>query len=275
MGFCRRSLWSQCYYGNVRSATKDLVCSSYAPINGCCGTGYASQESAYDLLCWRETEGPPAIWHIIAVGSTDYTDRLTNQFAAVRYDSTGHRETTWGPNHNGAIAVASGAAGPSSNAVAYDGENLEFDQSDGRFYAAGVGTPGTTGADFVAVRWNVDGTLDTNFGTGGQVQLDLGTSTTAYSDTARGIKIMPSSSGYESYADKISIGGYTGPTTAAGRIGLAQFLPDNRVTVNAAGSPGAPLGPVFSGSTAAPTDAPAGPTSLLLDGQSDDLLSSA
>ena len=75
----------------------------------------------------------------------------------------------------------------------------------------------------------------------------------------------------------VRTGGYTGPTSSAGRIGVAQFLPSNRVTVSALGSPGAPLGLVTPESPAAPSDAPPGATALLLsDGQaSDDLLSSA
>jgi hypothetical protein len=244
----------------------------YAPINGCCGTGYASQESAYDLLCWEEA---PTIWHIIAVGSTNYTDRQSTQFAAVRYDKTGHRETTWGPNQNGAIAVGSGAAGPASNAIAYDGENIETrDEGDGDFYAAGVGIPGTTNKDFVAARWNEDGTIDTGFGTGGQVKLDLGTPTTAYYDTARGIKIMPIGLGGNRM---ISVGGYTGTTSNAGRIGVAQFLPDNRVTVNAPGGPGAPMAVFVPEGPTTASDQPPGPTALLLGGGNpdDDLLSSA
>jgi len=254
-----------------------------APINSCCGSGYPSQDSAYDLLCW---ESATDVWHIIAVGSTGYTN-LGIQFAAARYDSAGDRETTWGPNNNGLIAVASGPAGPTSLAIPYDGDIIErFTDAggDGDFYAAGVGSAGSTSSDFVAVRWNENGTLDSNFGLSdsesgfsGQVKLDLGTATTGYVDTARGIKIMRSPSGYESFDGMISIGGYTGPTSSAGRIGVAQFLPSNRVTVSALGSPGAPLGLVTPESPAAPSDAPPGATALLLsDGQaSDDLLSSA
>ena len=71
-------------------------------------SGYPSQDSVYDLLCWEDAE---TVWHNITIGPTNYTDRSSNQFAAARYDKTGHRETTWGPNNNGLVAVPSGRRG--------------------------------------------------------------------------------------------------------------------------------------------------------------------
>jgi hypothetical protein len=41
----------------------------------------------------------------------------------------------------------------------------------------------------------------------------------------------------------ITVGGYTGTTSAAGRVGVAQFLTNNFVLVAASGAPAAPLAP--------------------------------
>ncbi|TBX66115.1 hypothetical protein EZL74_11035 [Flavobacterium silvisoli] len=56
-------------------------------------------------------------------------------------------------------------------------------QSDGKIVVVGVTTNTATGKDFVCVRYNPNGTLDTSFGTGGIVTTDiqLGSDDVAYS----------------------------------------------------------------------------------------------
>ena len=71
-------------------------------------------------------------------------------------------------------------------------------QSDGKIVVAGVTTSPTTGNDFVCVRYNSDGTLDTTFGTGGIVTTDVQIGS---DDVARSLAIQSDG--------KIILGGYS------------------------------------------------------------------
>lgn len=71
-------------------------------------------------------------------------------------------------------------------------------QSDGKIVVAGVTTSTITGKDFVCVRYNSDGTLDTTFGTGGIVTTDVQTGS---DDVAYSLAIQSDG--------KIILGGYS------------------------------------------------------------------
>jgi uncharacterized delta-60 repeat protein len=100
---------------------------------------------------------------IIAAGSV--AGFLTGTFALARYNIDGTLDTTFGTN--GKVTTSIGANVSGANSVAI--------QSDGKIVAAGYwGDGGVTGILAMA-RYNIDGSLDTSFGTGGKV---TGTSAT-------------------------------------------------------------------------------------------------
>ena len=69
-------------------------------------------------------------------------------------------------------------------------------QPDGKIVAVG----GTSIADFAAVRYNADGTLDTGFGSGGVVTTDFGGQDRAYAVALSGDKIIVAGRGNEDFA---------------------------------------------------------------------------
>src|SRR5438874_185420 len=84
-------------------------------------------------------------------------------FALARYNTDGSLDTTFGTG--GKIATAVGTDGTCVNALVF--------QSDGKLVAAGNTEASTR--DFVVVRYNATGTLDTTFGTSGKVTTAVGT----------------------------------------------------------------------------------------------------
>jgi uncharacterized delta-60 repeat protein len=128
---------------------------------------------------------------IVAVGYTNsYTGSSANDdFALVRYNTDGSLDTTFGTG--GKVVTPIGSIGDVAYAVAI--------QSNGKIVAAGYSQSDiyNTPENFALVRYNVDGTLDTTFGTGGKVVTPIGDS---YS-VARGVAIQPDG--------KIIAAGYT------------------------------------------------------------------
>jgi uncharacterized delta-60 repeat protein len=89
-------------------------------------------------------------------------------------------------------------------------------QPDGKIVTAGYRFFGNTaeGADMLIVRYNPDGTLDSSFGTGGEVTTDFG-----LTDIARGVVIQPDG--------KIVVAGQTyGLFSVFGEFALARYNPD-------------------------------------------------
>ena len=78
-----------------------------------------------------------------------------------RYTRDGRLDTTFGPEGTGRVAVGDRATRAAL-------------QPDGRIVT--VGSPGTTGAlvNVAVRRWNADGSVDTTFGEGGRLVLDVG-----------------------------------------------------------------------------------------------------
>src|SRR5215475_9667372 len=91
-------------------------------------------------------------------------------FAVARYNSSGTLDTTFGTN--GKVTTDLGSPYEEATSVAV--------QSDGKIVVAGGAVFGLFN-DFVLVRYNTNGTLDTTFGTGGKVITNLaGVSAQAY-----------------------------------------------------------------------------------------------
>ena len=107
------------------------------------------------------------------------------------FNATGKVLTDFNSGGDGAVAVAI--------------------QSDGKIVVAGTsyGTT-TTGYDFALARYNKDGSLDTNFGTGGILTTDFGNGT----DTASSLAIQSDG--------KIIVAGNTNQVSSGGPWGLAM-----------------------------------------------------
>jgi uncharacterized delta-60 repeat protein len=64
-----------------------------------------------------------------------------------------------------------------------DWANALATQSDGKILVAGGSNAGGPSYNFTVVRYNIDSTLDTSFGTGGKVTTDIGTNSTDFAFT--------------------------------------------------------------------------------------------
>jgi len=88
--------------------------------------------------------------------------------------SGGELDPTFG---GGYVTTAIGTVNDTANSVAV--------QADGRIVVAGTSNNGTDN-DFAVVRYNIDGTLDTTFGTGGKVTTDIG----GFDDSASSVVVQ-------------------------------------------------------------------------------------
>jgi len=125
-------------------------------------------------------------------------------FALARYNTDGSLDTTFGTG--GKVTTPVGSAGDYVNALVF--------QSDGKLVAAGNTEASTR--DFVVVRYNATGTLDTTFGTGGKVTTAVGTG----DDVAFALALQPDGN--------LVAGGYAANagTDAFAVTGLAYLLCD-------------------------------------------------
>jgi len=94
---------------------------------------------------------------IIAAGSV--AGVVTGTFALARYNIDGTLDTTFGTN--GKVTTIIGANVSGANSVAI--------QSDGKIVAVGYWGDGGVQGLLAMARYNIDGSLDTSFGTGGKV----------------------------------------------------------------------------------------------------------
>ncbi len=93
-------------------------------------------------------------------------------FALARYNADGTLDTSFG----GTGKVITDIGGFSFGSG--DGAYSVVIQGDGKIVAAGLGNPLASGnSDFALVRYNTDGTLDTDFGGTGKVTTDFGSTT--------------------------------------------------------------------------------------------------
>jgi uncharacterized delta-60 repeat protein len=101
-------------------------------------------------------------------------------------------------------------------------------QSDGKLVLAGSATSSSTygaGTEFGLVRLNLDGSLDSTFGSGGKLTTDLGTTGAGVSnDAARGMTILGDG--------RIVAAGYAQVSTNQ-QFALARYQPSNQVTITA------------------------------------------
>ncbi len=133
-------------------------------------------------------------------------------FGLARFTENGQADATFGAKGEVTTTLKSS---PSSEAYAV------AIQGDGKIVAAGTAYPGTTGNSvFALARYNVNGSLDSTFGSKGEVTTTLtGGSTTASNDYARAMFLQPDG--------KIVVAGTIVPSTGtAVSIGLARYNPN-------------------------------------------------
>jgi uncharacterized delta-60 repeat protein len=90
-------------------------------------------------------------------------DSCISDFAIVRYNTNGSLDTTFGTG--GKVTTALGSSDDRATALGI--------QSDGKIVVAGSSSNGNN-YDFALLRYNLDGSLDTTFGTNGKVTTALG-----------------------------------------------------------------------------------------------------
>ncbi len=102
---------------------------------------------------------------IVAIGYGVAPFNSDFDFAAVRYNTDGSLDANFGA---GGMALTGFSTGEDEFALA------GLLQPDGKIVAGGYArTPGGVSSNFALVRWNSDGSLDTNFGTGGRALADF------------------------------------------------------------------------------------------------------
>lgn len=122
-------------------------------------------------------------------------------FALIRLDRDGNVDTSFG---NGG-RVLTDFAGSSETIYA-----LAI-QPDGKIVAAGVSTVAGSGNDFALARYNVDGSLDASFGTGGKVTTPVGPD----ADTGSAVLVQPDGT--------ILVGGDSNRVTTGVDFALARY----------------------------------------------------
>ncbi len=102
---------------------------------------------------------------IVAAGYTN-SIRTKYDFALIRYNTDGSLDTTF--DADGIVTTAIGAADSQANSVAI--------QTDGKIIAAGYSYNASFVNEFALSRYNINGSLDTTFGSGGKVITPIGPS---------------------------------------------------------------------------------------------------
>ena len=107
---------------------------------------------------------------IVVAGSTN--NSIDFDFAVVRYNTDGSLDTTFNPT--GSISGIPGIV--ITDFTYFDDEAFGLEiQSDGRLVVAGYTNTGAPQHRFALARYNMDGSLDTTFGTGGKVSTPIRT----------------------------------------------------------------------------------------------------
>ncbi len=151
---------------------------------------------------------------IVAAGST-YMMNTGYDVAVVRYTAAGVPDSSF--SDDGIITAPVGSASTAAEDVAY-GVAV---QSNGKLVVAGVAEMGSTGSDFVVLRYGTDGTPDASFGSSGKLTTAISTGT---NDSARAVvvqldgKIVAAGSSADSFAvaryagDPVPLAGLESPT---------------------------------------------------------------
>jgi uncharacterized delta-60 repeat protein len=127
-------------------------------------------------------------------------------FAAAQYNTDGTLDPSFG---SGGIATID-FSGQLQTDAALDGAL----QADGKLIAVGY-----AGYQTALARFNIDGTLDSTFGTGGKVTTDV--SQFANDEAAHDVVLMPDG--------KIIVGGYSGRSNGEGEFTLIRYLDNGLV----------------------------------------------
>ncbi len=113
----------------------------------------------------------------LVVAGYSFNSSGNTDFALLRYNSNGSLDTTF--DLDGKVTTSLGAISGYVNAVVM--------QADGKIVAAGYSSNATGNNDFVLVRYNANGSLDTSFDGDGKVITSVG----AFSDYANSIIVQP------------------------------------------------------------------------------------
>gem|GEM_PF-6289559 len=160
-------------YPSGYSGSTDFVIARYNS-NGSLDTAFDGDGKVLTNFGGEESFGALTLHDgkIIVVGSSDAGGGSMN-IAIARYNSNGSLDTSFDGDGR-LITVLSGESDATSVRV----------QNDGKIIVAGVvqGSEGSSGSgDFVVLRYNSNGSLDTGFGDGGKVVADFGGDDTAKS----------------------------------------------------------------------------------------------
>ena len=104
-------------------------------------------------------------------------DASQSAFGLARYNTNGSLDSTFGTG--GTVSTPIGVDTYGASALVL--------QSDGKLVAAGNAWKDTVDADFAAIRYNANGSLDTSFGTGGKVTTSFG----SQEDDAYALVVQP------------------------------------------------------------------------------------
>jgi uncharacterized delta-60 repeat protein len=169
--------------------------------------GSIAMELSDAPLAWADASALQPDGRVIAAGARVMTGS-DSAFRLVRYNQDGSLDTTFGTA--GKITTDFSEGADSAAAVAI--------QSDGKIIAAGAAgfTLGRQGYSFALVRYNRDGSLDTDFGIGGKVITDL----SSPSEMAAALAI-------QSDGAIIAAGSArTGALSTSGDFALVRYHPD-------------------------------------------------
>ncbi|MFO0014417.1 MAG: DUF4347 domain-containing protein, partial [Planctomycetota bacterium] len=154
----------------------------------------SSNDSGYSLAI--QSDGK------LVVGGT-YNTGGSADFALVRYNANGSLDTSFGTD--GKVTTPVGSGNDQGRSVSI--------QADGKIVLGGWSNVGFND-HYALVRYNVDGTLDTSFGTGGKVTTNVGDS----GGRADRITIQPDG--------RIVIVGEAGILASNGDFGVIRYNPD-------------------------------------------------
>ncbi len=140
---------------------------------------------------------------LLAGGTYDPSTRVLIDFALARFNPDGTPDTAFGPQGEKTVDLFGGSDTATCLAV----------RADGKFLVGGYSSRSGTGTDFALAQFNLDGTLDTSFGTGGKVATDF----SGGDDRAESMALQPDG--------KIVLGGSATTGTGAD-FALARYNPD-------------------------------------------------
>jgi uncharacterized delta-60 repeat protein len=101
---------------------------------------------------------------IVAAGTTVSKNGISQPFAITRYNSNGIQDTTFGKR--GLTTVDFGSFDQTARSLLL--------QPDGKLVAIGFADTESSDSDFLVARINSNGTLDSTFGTAGEVRTSFG-----------------------------------------------------------------------------------------------------